>query len=186
MAASREHPRLLELFLVFFKVSSISIGGGFVMFPLLKREVVDVKGWITEGEMVDYYALGQSIPGIIAMNTTAIIGYRKRGFFGAVAAACGMVAPSLVVILLIAAFLTPYFDLPIVQKAFAGIRAAVVALLVMAVVQVGRTSVTSVSRLLICVGTFICIVGFAVHPVLLILGCGLMGAVFYRERGKQE
>ena len=90
MAASREYPSLLELFLVFLRVSAITIGGGYVMFPLLKREVVDDKGWVSDEEIVDYYALGQSIPGIIAMNTSTLIGYRKRGIPGAIAAAAGV------------------------------------------------------------------------------------------------
>lgn len=174
-------PTLLELFLVFLRISSITIGGGYVMFPLLKREVVDDKGWITDVEIVDYYALGQSIPGIIAMNTATLIGYRKRGVTGAMAAAAGMAAPSLIVIILIAAFLTPYFDLPVVQKAFAGIRAAVVAMIVMAVFQVAKKSVNSPVRLSIAVGVFLAIVGLHAHPVLLIVAGALLGYLLFRK-----
>ncbi len=176
-----DKPTLPELFLVFARVSAVTIGGGYVMFPLLKSEVVDSKGWITDDEMVDYYALGQSIPGIIAMNTSALIGYRKRGVLGAVAAAAGMAAPSLVVILLIAAFLAPWFDHPWVQKAFAGIRAAVVALIVMAVWQVGRRSVNSPAKVLIALGAFLSIVGLHIHPVLMIVVGGVLGAMLFRR-----
>jgi chromate transporter len=181
MAAPREDPSLLELFLVFLRVSAVTIGGGYVMFPLLKREVVDSKGWISDEEMVDYYALGQSIPGIIAMNTSTLIGYRKRGVPGAIAATLGMAAPSLVVILLIAAFLVPYFDRLWVQKAFAGIRAAVVALIVMAVVQVAKKSVNSVSRLAIAVGSFLAIVGLNAPPVLMIVVGALLGFLLFHK-----
>jgi chromate transporter len=181
MAASREGPTLLELFLVFLQVSAVTIGGGYVMFPLLKREVVDNKGWVSDEEIVDYYALGQSIPGIIAMNTSTLIGYRKRGIPGAIAAAAGMATPSLVVILLIAAFLVPYFDHPWVQKAFAGIRAAVVAMIVMAVFQVAKKSVNSVSRIAIAAGSFLAIVGLHVHPVLMIVAGGLLGFLLFHK-----
>jgi chromate transporter len=181
MAASRQHPTLLELFLVFLRVSALTIGGGYVMFPLLKREVVDGKGWLSDEEMVDYYALGQSITGIIAMNTAALIGYRKSGIPGAIAAAAGMAAPSVVVIIFIAAFLVPYFDLPWVQKAFAGVRAAVVAMIVMAVLQVAKKSVNTVSGMGIAAGSFLAIVGVQMHPVPLILLGALLGFLLYRN-----
>jgi chromate transporter len=171
----------LELFFVFARISAITIGGGYVMFPLMKSEVVDSKGWISDEEMIDYYALGQSIPGIIAMNTATLVGYRKRGTLGAAFAAAGMAAPSVIVILLVAAFLTPYFDHPWVQKAFAGIRAAVVALIVMAVWQVGRKSINSPTKGALAVGSFLTIVGLGVHPVLMIVAGGLIGAFLFRK-----
>lgn len=156
------------------------------MFPMLKREVVDAREWISDGELVDYYALGQSIPGIIAMNTATLIGYRKRGVAGALAAALGMATPSVVVILLVAAFLTPYFDLPLVQKAFAGIRAAVVAMIAMAVVQVAKKSVGSAARLSIAVGAFLCIAVLQVHPVLVIVAGSLLGFALFRTEPAGE
>jgi chromate transporter len=176
-----ERPGLLELFFAFLRISAVTIGGGYVMFPLMKAEVVDAKGWISDEEMVDCYALGQSIPGIIAMNTATLIGYRKRGVSGAICAAAGMAMPSLVVILLIAAFLTPWFDHPWVQKAFAGIRAAVVAMIVMAVWQVGRKSAAKLPALAIAVGSFALIVFAGAHPVLMILLGGCLGAILFRK-----
>ena len=181
MAEQSERPKLLELFFVFARISAVTIGGGYVMFPLLKSEVVDSKGWISGEEMVDYYALGQSVPGIIAINTATLIGYRKRGIPGALAAAAGMAAPSLAIILLVAAFLTPYFDHPWMQKAFSGIRAAVVALLVMAVWQVAQKSVRSLAKAIIAVGSFLAIVGLNAHPVLMIVAGGLLGFVLFRK-----
>ena len=181
MALNREQPRLSELFFVFLRISALCIGGGYVMFPMLKREVVDSKGWISDEELVDYYALGQSVPGIIAMNTVTLIGYRKRGIPGVAASVAGMALPSLVIILLIAAFLAPWFDHPLVQKAFAGIRAAVVAMIVMAVWQVGKKSVDSVSKLLIGVGVLFAVAGLQVHPVLMIVAGGLLGLLLFRK-----
>lgn len=153
------------------------------MFPLMKNEVVDVKGWASDDEMVDYYALGQSIPGIIAMNTSTLIGYRKRGVLGAIVAAAGMAAPSLIVILLIAAFLTRYLDVAWVQKAFAGIRAAVVAMLIMAVWNVGKKAATTPVRMAIALGAFLAIIGLQCSPVLVIAAGALLGFVLFRKEG---
>ncbi len=181
MAGNTKRPKLLELFFAFARVSAITIGGGYVMFPLLKRDVVDSKGWISAGELVDCYALGQSVPGIIAINTATLIGYRKRGIAGAIVAAAGMAAPSLVVIILIAAFLTQYFDNVWVQKAFAGVRASVVAMIGMAVLQVGRKSVSSVLKGLLAVGSFLAIVALNTSPVLMIIAGGLLGFLLFRK-----
>ncbi len=181
MAETSDRPTLLELFLVFARVSAITIGGGYVMFPLLKREVVDSKGWISAGEMVDFYALGQSVPGVIAMNTATLIGYRKRGIPGAIVSAVGMATPSLVIIMLVAAFLTPYFDAIWVKKAFAGVRASVVAMIGMAVWQVGRNSVNSLIKGALAVGSFLAIVALNGSPVLLIVAGSFLGLLLFRK-----
>ncbi len=181
--SEKHRPTLFELFIVFARISALTIGGGYVMFPLMKRDVVDSKGWLTDEQMVDFYALGQSIPGIIAMNTATLIGYRKRGIPGAVVSATGMAAPSVIVILIIAAFLTPYFDHLWVQKAFAGIRAAVVGMIVTAVWQVGKKAVNSVSKGIIAVGSFLAVIGLGAHPVLMIVTGGLLGAMLFRKEG---
>jgi chromate transporter len=181
MAKTSDRPRLLELFCVFARVSAITIGGGYVMFPMLKSEVVDSKDWISDEELVDYYALGQSIPGIIAINTSTLIGYRKRGIPGAVAAAAGMAMPSLVIILLIAAFFVRYLDNVWVQKAFSGIRAAVVAMIVMAVWDVGKKSVTTPIKAAMAVGSFLAIAGLHCSPVLMIVAGAVLGLVLFQK-----
>jgi len=185
VSGKASRPRLLELFFTFLRISSITIGGGYVMFPLMKAEIVDSKGWISDCEMIDYYALGQSIPGIIAMNTTTLIGYRKRGIPGAICSAAGMAAPSLIIILLVAAFLTPYFDHLWVQKAFAGIRAVVVAMIVMAVWQVGKKSASKLPTFGIAAGSFSLIIFVGLHPVLMILLGGCLGAILFRKEAAE-
>lgn len=151
------------------------------MFPLLTRYIVEEKKWSSADELVDYYALGQSVPGIIAINTATLIGYRKRGLPGAAAAAVGMAAPSLVVILTIAAFLTPWFDAPWVQKAFAGVRATVVAMLVTAVWQIGRKAVHSWMKGTLALASCTAILFLNASPVLLIVLGGLFGLLFFRK-----
>ncbi len=181
MTDKSTQPSLLELFMVLVRVSAVTIGGGYVMFPMLKREVVDAKGWISEKEMIDCYALAQSIPGVIAVNAATLIGYRKRGIPGAIIAAAGMATPSLVVILLVSAFLTPYFDNIWVQKAFSGVRAAVVAMIGMAVWQVGKLAVNSVVKGGLAVGSFLAIAGLQWSPVLLIVAGGVLGLLLFRK-----
>ena len=184
MAGKSEQPKLLELFFVFARVSAITIGGGYVMFPMLKREVVDSKGWISSEELVDFYALGQSVPGVIAMNSATLIGYRTRGVPGAIVSAAGMAAPSVVVIMLVAAFLVQYFDNIWVQKAFSGIRAAVVAMIAMAVWQVGKKAVRSPVKGVLAVGSFLAIAGLQFSPILLIIAGAVLGLLLFRKEGQ--
>jgi len=174
-------PSLSELFLVLARVSAVTIGGGYVMFPILKRDLVDSKGWISDEELVDYYALAQSVPGVIAVNAATLIGYRKRGIPGAISAVLGMATPSLVVILLIAAFFVHYLDSVWVQKAFSGIRAAVVAMIVMAVWNIGKKSVTTPVKAAISAGAFLAIAGFHGSPVLVIISGAVLGLLLFRK-----
>lgn len=181
MSEKPDRPGLLELFLVFVRVSSVAIGGGYVMLPLLKSEVVDLKGWLSDEELVDYYALGQSVPGIIAINTATLIGYRKRGVAGALVATLGMAVPSLVAILLIAAFFVQHLDNPWVQNAFKGIRAAVMGVIVMAVWNVGKRSVTTPAKVAITVGSFLAIIGLNWSPVLMIVAGAVLGLLLFQR-----
>ena len=125
---------LWELFLTFAKVGVMTFGGGMAMLPILQREVVENKGWATDEELTDYFAIGQCTPGIIAVNTATFIGYKQRGVLGGIVATLGVILPSLVIIMVIASVLENFAQIPIVQHAFAGINVAVAALIVQAVV----------------------------------------------------
>ena len=113
-----------DLFLTFAKVGVCTFGGGYAMLPILQREVVEKKGWATEEELTDYFAIGQCTPGVIAVNTATFIGQKYRGNLGGTIATLGVVFPSLVIITIIAAFLTNFAEIPVVQHALAGINAA--------------------------------------------------------------
>ena len=119
---------LFDLFWTFCKIGALTFGGGYAMLPLIQREIVENKKWSTEKEILDYYAVGQCTPGVIAVNTATFIGYKLRGIIGGIVATLGVIFPSIVIILIIATFLQNFADLAIVQSAFAGIRVAVVAL----------------------------------------------------------
>ena len=112
----------LDLFLVFAKMGVMTFGGGMAMLPILQREIVENRHWATEEELVDYYAIGQCTPGIIAVNTATFIGQKRKGIAGGILATLGIVFPSLVIISILAGLITNFSDLVWVQNAFAGIQ----------------------------------------------------------------
>lgn len=161
----------LDLFLTFAKVGVCTFGGGYAMLPILQREVVEKKGWTTDEELTDYFAVGQCTPGIIAINTATFIGYKYRGVPGGVLATLGVVFPSLIIITAIAAFLSNFADIPVVRHALAGINAAVVALIASSVVKLGKSTLKNGAA----VAIFLCVLALAVTGNLANFGAGACG-----------
>lgn len=128
---------LVELFILFFKLGAFTIGGGVAMLPLLKNSLTQEKKWFTEEEFVDIVAVCQSLPGVIAINMATYVGYKKKGLLGSVVSTFGVVMPSFVMILVIATFISNLSDNPIVGGAMAGLRAAALGLVAVAVIQMG-------------------------------------------------
>jgi len=139
----------LDLFLTFARVGVCTFGGGYAMLPILQREVVEKKGWCTEEELADYFAIGQCTPGIIAVNTATFVGSKHKGVLGGITATLGMVFPCLVIITVIAAFLQNFAHIPAVRHAFNGVRAAVVALIASSVIKLGKTTLKNLPSVLI-------------------------------------
>ena len=139
--ADEPSTRLIDLFLAFARVGMLTFGGGVAMLPMLERECVQRFGWVNNDELTDYFAIGQCTPGIIAVNTATFVGSKQRGALGAAVATLGVISPSIVIILIIAAVLNGFADNPYVIHAFAGIRAAVCALMVNAVVRLCKSNV---------------------------------------------
>ena len=133
---------LIDLFLTFAKVGVMTFGGGYAMLPILQREIVEKKGWATEDQLADYYAVGQCTPGIIAVNTATFVGQSQAGVLGGVLATLGIVFPSIVIITAIAAFLKGFMDLEVVGHAFNGVRAGVTALILASVIKLFKGAVT--------------------------------------------
>lgn len=125
----------LDLFVTFAKVGVMTFGGGYAMLPILQREVGDNKGWATEEEMMDYFAIGQCTPGIIAVNTATFVGQKQKGILGGIVATLGLVFPSLVIISLLAGVIEAFSHLVWVQHAFAGVRICVCVLILNSVVK---------------------------------------------------
>lgn len=131
----------LDLFLTFSRVGLLTFGGGYAMLPILQKEVVETKKWATEEEMIDYFAIGQTTPGIIAVNTATFIGQKQRGVLGGIIATLGLVFPSYIIITLIAMFMRNFSDSTVIQNAFAGIRVSVYILILNAVLKLWKSSV---------------------------------------------
>ena len=142
--------QLLDLFLTFARIGGLTFGGGYAMLPILQREVVEKRHWATEEELMDYYAIGQCTPGIIAVNTATFVGQGLAGSIGGIVATLGVVFPSLIIITIIAAFIQNFAHLAIVQHAFAGIRVCVCVLIFNAVVKLWKKAVVDKPTLVIC------------------------------------
>ena len=130
-----------QLFLTFAKIGVVTFGGGYAMLPILERELSDKHGWTTSDEIVDYFAIGQCTPGIIAVNIATFVGHKKGGFFGALCATMGMVFPSLVIITIIAMFISNFASLPLVINAFAGIRVGTTVLILLAITKLWKKTI---------------------------------------------
>jgi chromate transporter len=176
---------LVSLFWSFAKVGALPFGGGYAMLPLLQREIVERRGWATEEELTDYYAISQCTPGPIALNTATFVGQKQGGLAGGVAATLGLIFPSLVIILLIAALLRNFSDLPLVKNAFAGIRVVVCVLLVNSVVRLAKKTVIDLPALLIFLAVFALAVFTGISPALLILAAALAGLLIRRPGAKR-
>lgn len=175
--------KLLNLFLTFAKIGSITFGGGLTMLPLLTREIVEKKKWATEEELLDYYAVGQCTPGIIAVNTATFIGFYQAGILGGIFATIGMVMPSLIIITIVASVLQNFMDYPIVASALTGINAIVCALLSHTVITLGRKSLVNVlTVVLFIVGLVACFV-FDITPILLVIFGGIVGVIESKIKG---
>lgn len=132
---------LLELFLIFAKIGLFTFGGGYAMFPILKGELIEKRGWITEDELLDYYAIGQCTPGIIAVNVATFVGKKLKGIIGAAFTTTGVIFPSVIIITVIASCINNFADLWFVQSAFSGIRVAVIVLILNTIISMWKKSV---------------------------------------------
>lgn len=132
---------LIELFIVFFKLGAFTIGGGIAMLPLLQNTLIEEKKWFTKDEFVDTVAVCQSLPGIIAINMATYVGYKKKGLAGSLISTLGVVMPSFVLILIIARGITAMGNNPYAMGAMAGLRAAALGLVVVAVIQLAPAAI---------------------------------------------
>ena len=165
------------LFITFAVVGVTTFGGGYAMLPALQREVVEKRRWATDEEVMDWYAIGQCTPGVIAVNTATFVGQKLTGVLGGIFATLGVVFPSLVIITIIAAFIQNFAHLPAVQSAFAGIRVCVCVLILNAVVKLWKKSVVDWKTLLIFIAVFACSVFLSISPVIYVLAAAIAGII---------
>ena len=178
--------QLWQLFLAFARVGVMTFGGGYAMIPILEREIVDRQGWASSEELMDYYAVGQCTPGVIAVNTATFIGYKVAGSLGGVVATLGVVFPSLVIITVIAGVLTHFTDIPAVKSAFAAIRVCVCVLIFNAVLKLWKGAVKDKAGLCLFLLVFLLSIFLDISPVFYVLFCAAAGILFTRwgVRGK--
>ena len=176
----------LKLFLSFAKIGAFTFGGGYAMLPMLVREVQEKHGWVTEEELLNYFAVGQCTPGIIAVNTATFVGRKVGGTLGAVCATAGVIMPSFFIILILALFLTRFDESPVLQSAFSGIRVAVVVLILSAVLKLWKKSIKDIWTFLLYLAVLALDLFTSVSPVILVLGAALLGVAVEFVRGRRR
>lgn len=171
--------KLWKMFMVFFRIGAFTIGGGYAMLPLIEKEVVDNQKWVSEEEIVDVFAISQSVPGVIAINSSIFIGYKISGYIGAIVAALGVILPSFFIILIIAFLLFNIQDNIYLAKAFTGVRAGVTAMILLSVIKLAKSAVKDKLGMVLAIASFITIVVFDIHAILAIITGGFVGYLVY-------
>ena len=170
-----------ELLATFFKLGALTFGGGYAMIPVVERELIKKKGWIDMDEVMNYYAIAQVTPGIIAVNLSTFVGCKRKGPVGGILATIGFVLPGLVLVTLIAICLGSFADAPAVRHAFAGIRVAVGALILDTVIKAVKGVFRNWKSLVIYSIVFALSFAWSVSPALLIIASGIAGLLAFKE-----
>ncbi len=169
---------LFQLYWSFFKIGGLTFGGGLSMLPMLERELVQRRKWVTEEEILDFYAIGQCTPGIIAVNTATFVGYKKEKILGGIFATLGMISPSIIVISLVAAFFEMFLSNKWFSHAMMGVRSVVCAMLINTIISLGKKCLKNAYSWIICV--IILVLGFftKIPTVVLVLMAAAVGIAF--------
>ena len=176
---------LLNLYISWFKMGLFTFGGGYAMLPMIQREVIQKYKWATEDEIMDYYAIGQVTPGIIAVNTATFVGYKVKGIIGGICATLGVVSPSIIIISCICGLIQNFSDLPAVQSALRGIQVAVCVLMTTAVINLYKKGVKSVPTFAIFAAALLLNMFTNISTVILVILAGVCGYVLYTVQLKQ-
>lgn len=168
---------LAELYFTFFKIGLFTFGGGYAMLPLIQREVIEKKHWASEEEVLDYYAIGQCTPGVIAVNTATFIGYYKKGVIGGIVATLGVISPSLIIITVIAGVIRNFSEIAIVQHALMGIKVAVCMLMFNAIKKLWKNSIKNIAGIVIFVVALGLSLFASISTVILVVLAGVSGII---------
>lgn len=178
--------QLSAVFWTFFKIGTFTFGGGLAMIPLIQKEVVDKRQWVNEAEILDIFAISQSVPGVISINSAIFIGKRVAGLSGAIAAALGVIFPAFASIILVITILSGLKNNIIVDKIFIGIRAASAALILLAAIKLGKSAIQGKTGLIIALASFAMIVIFDIHAMWAVVLGAAAGLLFYRNSMEQS
>ena len=169
--------KLWQIFVTFFKIGAFTFGGGYAMIPLIQREAVDHRKWVTEDDILDIVAIAESTPGPIAINSATFVGYRAAGVLGSAAATFGVVLPSFVIILALSFVLQQFQEVRAVQYAFRGIQAGVLALLCKALWTMYKKAPKGWAAYVVMAGSFVATAVLDINVLFVIIGCAVFGLV---------
>lgn len=176
---------ILKLFIIFAKIGSVAFGGGYVILPLLKREFAEKRNWVTEDEIMDYFAVAQCTPGVIAVNSATFIGRKRAGILGAISATLGVVFPSMIIMTILALFLQNFAEYTLVNYALTGIRACVCALILSTIIGLIKKSVVDKISCAVAVIVFLGMCIFDISPIVYVLVAGALGILIkLKKRGR--
>lgn len=174
----------VELFLTFFKIGAVTFGGGLSMLPILERELCKKKAWVSRDDLIDYYAIGQVTPGIVAVNVATFCGHKLKGTFGGVVATLAIITPSIIVIAVLSSSINAIDQIPAIKKALAGINVAVAANLSFSVISFFKKSVASFFGGILFALAFALVFFFKASAPLVIFASGILGASLFFVRKK--
>ena len=185
---SGDMKQLINLFWIFFKMGCVNFGGGYALLPLLQKELVEKRGWTTDEELTDYYAIGQCTPGAIAVNVSTFIGYKIKGVLGGIASTLGFVFPAFIIITIIASVLNQFADVAEVQSAFRAIRAVVFVLVLQAVVKLSKKSIIDIVTFGIALIVLLLTIFTDIPLYVYVIIAGAIGVLlgYYREGKKKK
>lgn len=180
--------QLAELYFAFLKIGAFTFGGGLAMMPIMQRELIEKRGWITEEELIDYFAIAQSTPGIIAVNVATFVGYKRLGWFGGIIGTLGVVTPSWVIIMLLAGAISSVDKYPLAQKALRGINVAVAALLTSVIVKFSKKTIKNIWNAFFMLLAFALIYFLKVQSVWIIIASLITGCLLtlYHQKKTSE
>lgn len=172
----------LKMFKSFLKIGAFTFGGGYAMIPLIQKEVVENKKWLNEEEFMDALIVAQSLPGVLAVNTSTFIGFKVNGLKGALSALLGTILPSILIILGIAMFFMGFRHNYYVNLAFKGITAAVPMLVLTGVISLFKPLKKTMANYIVIIIAVIALTLFNIHPVIVIICGAIYGLIYYREK----
>jgi chromate transporter len=172
----KEYIELLKAFVV---IGATTFGGGYAMLPVVERELIKKRGWLTMDEVMDYYTIAQITPGIIAVNVATFAGFKRKGLLGGIVATVGLVLPGVTLMTVVSLFIKRFAEYPAVRHAFAGIRLAVCALILNTALKLFQGFFKNCRSIVICAAAFALSVVFSASPVYIIAGAALTGFLLF-------
>lgn len=177
---------ILKIFIVFFKIGAFTIGGGYAMLSLIEDEIVNKKKWLSQDEFLEGMVIAQSTPGVLAVNISIVTGYKIAGFLGMFAGVLGSILPSFLIVLLLSRFLMIYRHTEIFIAFFNGLKPAVVALILISVCRIARSSKVNYKNFFIPLGIALIVKFTDISPIYIIIATMILGNIYFSNRDKKE